>query len=108
MRTEKTVVSRPVVPDSFLATRVPPKLPARPPRMNTPASGQSINGIEIDFIAGFGDAGPDVPDGLRRAILLLVAHWYEFRAAVGPQDQPVGYPPGYDRLIAGWRQRRLS
>lgn len=84
---------------------------AAPPRIHfrdMPASGQPINGIEIDFHAGFGDAGPDVPDGLRRAILLLVAHWYEFRAVVGPRDQPVGYPPGYDRLIAGWRQRRLA
>ncbi len=83
---------------------------SNPPRIRfaqTPDPVRVINGIEIDFIAGFGDAGPDVPDQLRRAILLLVAHWYEFRASVGPQDQPVSYPLGYDRLLATWKQRRL-
>lgn len=81
-----------------------------PPRIHfreAVASGQPMNGIEIDFTAGFGAAGPDVPDSLRRAILVLVAHWYEFRASVGPQDQPVSYPLGYDRLLASWKQRRL-
>ncbi|MGE0280225.1 MAG: head-tail connector protein [Rhizobiaceae bacterium] len=66
-----------------------------------------MNGIEIDFTAGFGEAGPDVPDLLRRAILLLVAHWYEFRAQVSAEDQPVSYPAGYDRMIAGYKARRL-
>ena len=31
-----------------------------------------MNGIEIDFSAGFGEAGTDVPDLLNRAILVLV------------------------------------
>lgn len=66
-----------------------------------------MNGIEIDFRAGFGEAGPDVPDLLRRAILMLVAHWYEFRATIEPRDQPASYPLGYDRLIAGYKTRRL-
>lgn len=84
---------------------------ASPPRIHFKrrvTSGQPVNGIEIDFVAGFGDAGPDVPDGLRRAMLLLVAHWYEFRASVGPQDQPISYLPGYDRMLASWKQRRLA
>lgn len=66
-----------------------------------------MNGVEIDFTAGFGEAGTDVPDLLRRAILLLAAHWYEFRTGFGPEDQPVSYPPAYERLIAGYRERRL-
>ncbi len=66
-----------------------------------------MNGLEIDFLAGFGEAGTDVPDLIKRAILLLVAHWYEFRAGFGPEDQPVSYPPGYERLLAGYRARRL-
>lgn len=71
------------------------------------APGVAMNGIEIDFAAGFGEAGTDVPDLLRRAMLLLVAHWYEFRAQIGPAGQPVSYPPLYERLIAPWRARRL-
>lgn len=68
---------------------------------------RAMNGIEIDFKAGFGAAGMDVPDLLRRAVLMLVAHWYEFRASIGPGQQPASYPAGYDRLIAGYRDRRL-
>jgi len=48
-----------------------------------------------------------VPDLLKRAILLLVAHWYEFRSGFGPDDQPASFPPGYERLIAGYRAGRL-
>lgn len=68
---------------------------------------RAMNGIEIDFVAGFGESGPDVPDLLKRAILLLVAHWFEFRASFGAQDQPVSFPHGYDRMLAGYRARRL-
>jgi uncharacterized phiE125 gp8 family phage protein len=83
---------------------------SRPARLHVerrPEPLRSMNGIEIDFSAGFGEAGTDVPDLLKRAVTLLVAHWYEFRAAYGAADQPVSYPGGYDRLIAGYRDRRL-
>lgn len=83
---------------------------ARPARLlfeTKPEPLRVMNGVEIDFAAGFGPAGPDVPDLLRRAILLLTAHWYEFRAQVSADEQPVSYPAGYDRLIAGYQARRL-
>ena len=38
---------------------------------------------------------------------LLTAHWFEFRGQFQPADQPVGYPDAYERLIAGYRTRRL-
>ncbi|PZO81674.1 MAG: hypothetical protein DI629_03810 [Mesorhizobium amorphae] len=68
---------------------------------------KGMNGIEIDFLAGFGESGADVPDGLKRAVLLLVAHWFEFRAGYGPDAQPVSYPPAFDRLLAPFRPGRL-
>lgn len=83
---------------------------SRPARLHfdgPPEALRAMNGIEIDFVAGFGEAAPDVPDLLRRAIVLLVAHWYEFRASFGPGDQPVSYPAGYERMIAPFRRRRL-
>lgn len=83
---------------------------SRPARLHfeaRPTPLRAMNGIEIDFSAGFGEAGTDVPDTLRRAIVLLAAHWYEFRSSFGPQDQPVSYPAAYERLIAGYRARRL-
>lgn len=65
------------------------------------------NGLEIDLITGYGDLGTDVPDIIKRAILLLVAHWYEFRGAISPQEQPVSLPPGFDALLAAFRRCRL-
>lgn len=83
---------------------------SRPARMafyRQPMPMRALNGLAIDFRAGFGEAGVDVPDQLRRAILVLVGHWYEFRAGYGPDAQPTSYPLHYDRLIAPWRDRRL-
>ena len=85
-------------------------LVSRPARIHfaTPAQPlRAMNGIEVDFTAGFGEAGTDVPDLLRRAIVTLVAHWYEFRTGFGPGDQPVSYPAGYERMVASYRARRL-
>lgn len=81
--------------------------PARLHFKNRPSPGIAMNGIEIDFRAGHGEAGTDVPDLLKRAMMLLVAHWYEFRAEYGAADQPVSLPQGYERLVAGFRARRL-
>ena len=64
---------------------------ARPARLllkQCVSSGQAINGIEIDFTAGFGDSGAEVPDGLKRALLLHVAHMFAFRGVVAPAEQP--------------------
>lgn len=83
---------------------------ARPARLilpRQPQPGQAINGIEIDFSAGFGAAGADVPDTLKRAMLLHAALLYEFRGAVSPDDQPAAVPAGYDRLIAPFCRRGL-
>lgn len=68
---------------------------------------QAINGVEIDFTAGFGAAGTDVPDMLRRAMLIHAAWMYEFRGAVPVEMQPAGVPDGYDRLVAPFLMRRL-
>ncbi len=50
-----------------------------------PAPGRLAAGIELDVVCGYGAAATDVPEPLRQAIRLLVAHWYENRglAAIG-------------------------
>lgn len=83
---------------------------ARPARLwlrNPPLPGRPINGIEIDFTAGFGDAATNVPDTLRRALSLHVAAMYAYRGVVAPADQPAALPLGYERLIAPFCRRSL-
>ena len=83
---------------------------ARPARLvlpQRPETARAVNGIEIDFTAGFGESGADVPDGLKRALLLHVAAMFELRGVLAPADQPGTVPAGYDRLVAPYRLRRL-
>ena len=70
------------------------------------APGQDINGIEITFTAGFGSAS-DVPDTLKRAILIHAAHMYEFRGVISIDQQPASVPQGYEALLAPWLRRSL-
>ena len=35
------------------------------------APARRLNGIEVDFTAGFGETGVDVPDPLKRAVMTL-------------------------------------
>ncbi len=67
----------------------------------------AANGIEIDFSAGFGESGAEVPDTLKRAMLMHVAQMFAFRGAVAVEDQPADIPLGYDRLVAPFLMRRL-
>jgi uncharacterized phiE125 gp8 family phage protein len=83
---------------------------SRPARLyfaTRPEPARIMNGIEIDFSAGFGADADSVPERLKRAMLLLVAHWYEFRTDFGAGDQPVSIPPEFDRLVSAWRRGRL-
>ncbi|MDX3973010.1 head-tail connector protein [Shinella sp.] len=84
--------------------------PARPARLvlpARPATERALNGIEIDFTAGFGESGAEVPDTLKRALLLHVAAMYELRGVLSLDDQPGAVPQGYDRLVAPYAMRRL-
>lgn len=80
--------------------------PARLHFLEVPTSVAAMNGIEIDFAAGFGEAGTDVPDLIKRALTTLATHWFEFRAA-HPDMRRASFPSGYERLLAPWRERRL-
>jgi len=68
---------------------------------------QAANGVEIDLTVGMADTGVEIPGALRHAILMLVAHWYEFRGAVPADQQPVSIPPGFETLIRPYCQVRL-
>lgn len=65
--------------------------------------GRTHGGIEIDVEAGYGGAASDVPEPLRQAIGLLVAHWYENRALTAPASKLAVLPVGLDALLAPYR-----
>ena len=62
---------------------------------------------EIDFRAGYGASGDDVPEPLRQAILMLATHWHEHRSAVGDSDAAANTPLAYRELIAPYRRMAL-
>jgi uncharacterized phiE125 gp8 family phage protein len=39
----------------------------------------ALNGLVVEFVAGYGETPGDLPQRLRQAVLLLVSHWYENR-----------------------------
>lgn len=82
---------------------------SRPPRLLLRGSrqwqrpGRALNGIAIRVTAGFGPSPESVPQPLRQAVLLLVAHWYAHRG----DDAPPALPLSVDPLIQPFREVRL-
>lgn len=68
-----------------------------------PAAGRIAAGIELDVSVGFGEAAADVPEPLRQAIRLLVAHWYENRGLIGTANVAAMLPASFAALIASYR-----
>ncbi len=64
---------------------------------------RKVGGIEVDVTCGYGDAGEDVPEPLRQAIRLLVAHWYENRGVVAVDQAIAMLPQTVAALIAPYR-----
>ena len=65
-----------------------------------------VNGsVRVGFMAGFGPAWSDLPPDLAQAVLMLAAHYYEYR-----QDTTLGagcMPFGVTALIERYRTVRL-
>jgi len=66
-----------------------------------------FNGFEVAFVAGFGDAGASVPQPIRQALLLMVAHWFERREPVELGPGPQGVPAIAAGLLQPYRRVRL-
>ena len=65
----------------------------------------SINSVVIQFTAGYGDAGEDVPQGIRQGILIEVSNLYENREDV-VVGQAISMLSLSERLL--WPYRALS
>lgn len=59
---------------------------------------QQLGSVVITYTAGYGDP-KDVPEPIKLAIKMLVAHWYEHREAVGDY-RAESMPVGVDALLA--------
>lgn len=63
---------------------------------------RTANGIEIQWIAGYGADSTAVPDNYRHAILLMIDHFYENRSAVvgvEARDSSTPLPLGLDDMV---------
>lgn len=69
-----------------------------------PWPGRAWDGVEIDYVAGFGAAADDVADGLRLAVKRLALHAYQTRdvASIGGR-----LPEDVAGLLSPWRRVRL-
>lgn len=77
------------------------------PPWSLPMPGRSFNGIEIDFVAGFGGNTNDVPAPLRQAIRHLVAHWYDNRGLVAIGQSLAIMPASVGAMISSYRVMAL-
>jgi uncharacterized phiE125 gp8 family phage protein len=59
----------------------------------------------VVFDAGFGASWAEVPPDLQQAVLMLAAHFHEFRHEQGVREQPM--PFGIMALIERWRTVRV-
>lgn len=64
-------------------------------------------GIEIDYVAGYGATAANVPADLKQAVLLLVAYWFEHRDLTVLSGPGGAAPTGFERLVAPYRRARL-
>jgi uncharacterized phiE125 gp8 family phage protein len=69
-----------------------------------PWPGVRAHGIEIDYLAGFGEAPDDVAEGLRLAVKRLAAHGYHAR---DPGMMSGRLPEDVAGLISPWRRVSL-
>jgi uncharacterized phiE125 gp8 family phage protein len=77
------------------------------PCWSLPLPGRFSAGIELDVALGYGATASDVPDALRHAIRMLVAHWYENRGLAAVGTSVAVLPAGVGALIAPYRMLSL-
>jgi uncharacterized phiE125 gp8 family phage protein len=72
-----------------------------------PRPGRAHAGIELDLELGYGASASDVPQPLRHAMRLLVAHWYENRGLAAIGGNVAMLPAGLGALVAPYRMLSL-
>jgi uncharacterized phiE125 gp8 family phage protein len=73
------------------------------PCWSLPLPGRFTAGIELDVQLGYGALASNVPDALRHAIRMLLAHWYENRGLAAIGGSVAMLPAGVAALVAPYR-----
>ena len=97
-----------LAPDTYLldGAATPARL-LRRANPTWPKPGRTATGIEIAFVAGYGNSAAFVPAAIRQAILLLVAHWHEHREPVAIGAANASVPSTVSDLLHPYRWVRL-
>lgn len=98
-------VTHSVDPQAFVVDSAASALAFAP--WSLPMPGRDAAGIEIDVVVGYGNAAANVPEPLRQALRLLVAHWYENRGVVTIGQTVAALPAMVAALIAPYRMLSL-
>lgn len=70
-----------------------------------PVPGVGVDGVHIDFTAGYADAA-SVPEPLKQAVKMLAAYFFETRETAG-EARVYAVPQAVDALIAPYRRVQL-
>ncbi|MBT8449473.1 MAG: head-tail connector protein [Gammaproteobacteria bacterium] len=62
----------------------------------------TLNPIYIEYVCGYGEDSGDVPDDIKWAIFMMVAHYYENREAT-TDLKLIETPMGVDSLLAAYK-----
>lgn len=60
--------------------------------------------VRVAFVAGYGAAASNVPEGIRHAMLMMVEHFHKNRGAVALSGSPVVLPFAVDALLTPVRR----
>ena len=68
-----------------------------------PDATRAANGIEIQWVAGYGATAASVPAPIKHAMLLLIAHWYDNRSSVETVEVVKEVPLGAEALLNAYK-----
>lgn len=72
-----------------------------------PRPGRARGGIEIDLTCGYGADSASIPEPIRHAHLMLIAHWYEHRDPIEIGSAAARIPDAVSHLLQPYRIKRL-
>ncbi len=71
------------------------------------SNSRDLNGVEIDFRAGYGAQPTAVPAGLQTAILMLLGFWYERRTMLEEARLTGLLPHGFEAALSPYKVLRI-